>query len=61
MVRLNQPVSICTWIGKTKERQSWQDIAALEHDGMDIESHTMTHALDPERMIGWITQTNLIQ
>jgi hypothetical protein len=35
---------VCTWIGKTKERQTWQDIAALEHDGMDIESHTMTHA-----------------
>jgi hypothetical protein len=35
---------VCTWVGKTKERQTWQDIAALEHDGMDIESHTMTHA-----------------
>jgi hypothetical protein len=35
---------VCTWIGKTKERQTWQDIAALEHDGMDIESHTMIHA-----------------
>ena len=35
---------VCTWIGKTKERQTWQDISALEHDGMDIESHTMTHA-----------------
>jgi hypothetical protein len=22
---------------------SWQDIAALQHDGMDIDSHTMTH------------------
>jgi peptidoglycan/xylan/chitin deacetylase (PgdA/CDA1 family) len=35
---------VCTWIGKTKDRQTWQDIAALERDGMDIESHTMTHA-----------------
>ena len=35
---------VCTWIGKTKERQTWQDIATLERDGMDIESHTMTHA-----------------
>jgi hypothetical protein len=35
---------VCTWIGKTKERQTWQDISALERDGMDIESHTMTHA-----------------
>ena len=32
------------WIGKTKERQTWQDIATLQRDGMDIESHTMTHA-----------------
>ena len=35
---------VCTWIGKTKERQTWQDMATLERDGMDIESHTMTHA-----------------
>ncbi|MFZ0511882.1 MAG: polysaccharide deacetylase family protein [Candidatus Nitrosopolaris sp.] len=35
---------VCTWIGKTKDRQTWQDIAILQHDGMDIESHTMTHA-----------------
>jgi hypothetical protein len=35
---------VCTWIGKTKDRQTWQDIAVLQHDGMDIESHTMTHA-----------------
>ena len=39
---------VCTWIGKTKERQTWQDIAALERDGMDIESHTMTHAHLPK-------------
>jgi peptidoglycan/xylan/chitin deacetylase (PgdA/CDA1 family) len=35
---------VCGWIGKPQERQSWQDIAALQDDGMDIESHTMTHA-----------------
>jgi hypothetical protein len=35
---------VCTWIGKTKQRQTWQDIATLQRDGMDIESHTMTHA-----------------
>ena len=35
---------VCTWIGKTEDRQTWQDVAALQHDGMDIESHTMTHA-----------------
>ncbi len=22
---------------------NWQDIAAMQRDGMDIESHTMTH------------------
>lgn len=35
---------VCTWVGKTKDRQTWQDIAELQRDGMDIESHTMTHA-----------------
>src|SRR5215469_1855908 len=25
------------------DRMSWQDIAMLQKDGMDIESHTMTH------------------
>jgi peptidoglycan/xylan/chitin deacetylase (PgdA/CDA1 family) len=34
---------VCGWIGKSSERKSWQDIAALKQDGMDIESHTMTH------------------
>jgi Polysaccharide deacetylase len=34
---------VCTWVGKTKDRQTWQDIAELQRDGMDIESHTMTH------------------
>ena len=31
--------------GKTTDRgaMNWQDIAALQKDGMDIESHTMTH------------------
>jgi peptidoglycan/xylan/chitin deacetylase (PgdA/CDA1 family) len=35
---------VCGWVGKTSERQTWQDVAALQQDGMDIESHTMTHA-----------------
>jgi hypothetical protein len=35
---------VCTWVGKTKDRQTWQDITELQRDGMDIESHTMTHA-----------------
>ncbi len=42
---------VCTWIGKTKERQTWQDISALERDGMDIESHTMTHAHLPTLLL----------
>lgn len=29
---------VCTWIGKTNGRQTWQDVAALQRDGMDIES-----------------------
>jgi peptidoglycan/xylan/chitin deacetylase (PgdA/CDA1 family) len=35
---------VCGWVGKTSERQTWQDVATLQQDGMDIESHTMTHA-----------------
>jgi hypothetical protein len=35
---------VCAWVGKTKDRQTWQDIADLQRDGMDVESHTMTHA-----------------
>jgi peptidoglycan/xylan/chitin deacetylase (PgdA/CDA1 family) len=32
--------------GKTTDSgaMNWQDIAAMQKDGMDIESHTMTHA-----------------
>ena len=32
--------------GKTSDMgaMNWQDIAAMQKDGMDIESHTMTHA-----------------
>jgi len=39
---------VCTWIGKTSNRQTWQDVAVLQRDGMDIESHTMTHAHLPD-------------
>ena len=35
---------VCGWVDKNSERQTWQDVAALQKDGMDIESHTMTHA-----------------
>jgi len=36
---------VCNWIGSLpKNKENWQDIAALKQDGMDIESHTMTHA-----------------
>ena len=35
---------VCGWVGKNSERQTWQDLAALRQDGMEIESHTMTHA-----------------
>jgi peptidoglycan/xylan/chitin deacetylase (PgdA/CDA1 family) len=31
---------VCGWL---RSQQSRQDIAALKHDGMDIESHTLTH------------------
>ena len=30
--------------GKTSDRGAWHDIAVMQKDGMDIESHTMTHA-----------------
>jgi peptidoglycan/xylan/chitin deacetylase (PgdA/CDA1 family) len=36
---------VCGWIGKYPiSKKSWQDLATLRQDGMDIESHTMTHA-----------------
>lgn len=35
---------VCDWVGKNSERQTWQDVAALQQDGMEIESHSMTHA-----------------
>ena len=34
---------VCGWVGKDGERQTWQDVAALQHDGNVIASHTMTH------------------
>ena len=35
---------VCGWVGKDGQRQTWQDVAALQHDGNVIASHTMTHA-----------------
>ncbi len=34
---------VCGWIGKDGERQTWQDVAALQRDGNVIASYTMTH------------------
>jgi hypothetical protein len=33
----------CLWVGSSKSRLTWQDIAALKKDGQDIESKAMTH------------------
>ncbi len=33
---------VCNFIG-SNGKKTWQDILALQKDGMDIESHTMTH------------------
>jgi polysaccharide deacetylase len=35
---------VCGWIGKNGQRQTWQDVTALQRDGNVIASHTMTHA-----------------
>jgi hypothetical protein len=35
---------VCGKVGTLPSWMSWQDIAQLKKDGMDIESHTMTHA-----------------
>jgi peptidoglycan/xylan/chitin deacetylase (PgdA/CDA1 family) len=35
---------ICARVGTQPSWMSWQDIAGLKKDSMDIESHTMTHA-----------------
>jgi len=34
---------VCNWIGGP-ERMSWKNVTALQNDGMEIESHSMTHA-----------------
>lgn len=33
----------CLWVGSDKARLTWQDISALQKDGHDIGSKTMTH------------------
>jgi len=35
---------ICGRVGTEPSSMNWQDIAELKNDGMDIESHSMTHA-----------------
>ena len=40
--------TVCSYVNKgsedlDKSRMSWQDINALQNEGHDIESHTMTH------------------
>jgi len=35
---------VCNYVNSgNPSRLNWQDIATLQHDGMDIESHTMNH------------------
>jgi peptidoglycan/xylan/chitin deacetylase (PgdA/CDA1 family) len=35
---------VCNYVGKdNRTRMNWQDVLALQKDGMDIESHTMNH------------------
>jgi hypothetical protein len=35
---------VCDYVNTAGvRRMNWQDIAELQKDGMDIESHTMTH------------------
>lgn len=33
----------CLWVGSDKSRMTWKDISALQKDGQDIGSKTMTH------------------
>lgn len=33
----------CLWVGSSTSRLTWRDISALQKDGQDIESKTMTH------------------
>ena len=35
--------SICGRVGTERSSMNWQDITELKKDGMDIESHSMTH------------------
>ena len=35
---------VCGKVATQPDWMNWQDIASLRKDGMDVESHTMTHA-----------------
>jgi peptidoglycan/xylan/chitin deacetylase (PgdA/CDA1 family) len=35
---------ICGKVGTTRDAMSWQQVTDLQNDGMDIESHSLTHA-----------------
>jgi biotin operon repressor len=35
----------CLWVGSSKSDLTWQDISALQKDGHDIESKTMSHRM----------------
>lgn len=35
--------TVCNFIGQDNTRMTWDDIAALQNQGNDIESHTMNH------------------
>ena len=42
---------VCNYVNSGEiRRMNWQDIARLQKDGMDIESHSMTHTPYPNRL-----------
>jgi hypothetical protein len=34
---------VCNWVGRSEDKMTWQDIATLQKEGHDIESHSMNH------------------